>query len=264
MTLQINLDRIALDDIDFSKKTNPPKKFFTERRPVTSGLNSISSSSLSGVSTTGYTVTSANSSVAVSSLTGRIRITGNGGLTPNGVVTAALDTIPGNYYYLFIDRHVGSYINTLTLDVGVKIPSTPLDSDKGSLLGNSISMISNYTDKFAFFQALTDITYINIGFIGNNSSAYAEFDNLSLMDVTVPNDVEVISINGRFSSSTYQNSLFSHLTETDYYASGYDIISDGFKQYIHFPTNEINFYISSSSDYGYEGDGSLFIEGITK
>jgi hypothetical protein len=260
MALTINTQKMAVDDVDFSEKANSGKAFSISRRPVTTGLNNVSASSLIGSTTTGWYT---SGTVAVSLVSGRISIIGSGGSAPNGTVSVALDTIPGNYYLFSADKDNDS-VTDMTMSASTLIPSSPYSSDQG-YIKNFEDIGSAYIDKRIQFQAVSDITYLNFTVTATSSASYARFDSVSLLDLTIPNNLEVTSVNGRANTYNYGQSIIpvGQVTgEND--SSGYTVMSDGFVQYLHFPSNDLIFYITNSSDYGVHGDGSLFIEGVLK
>ncbi|MDA7495923.1 hypothetical protein N8469_00255 [bacterium] len=258
MALTINTQKIAVDDIDFSEKASSGKAYTSTRKPITSGLNSVSLASLTGTSTTGW---STNGTVALSLESGLIKITGSGGSAPNGIVTVALNTIPGNYYLFCADKNTSSGV-TMTMSAGVAIPSSPFAGDQKQIR-NFETITSSYTDKRIQFQAVSDITYLNFSVTGSSTSAYARIDHIFLIDLTLPNNLEVTSVNGR--AQTYNTPAEYNIASANNSSnSGYTVMSDGFVQYLFFPANDLVLYITNSSDYGVHGDGSLFIEGVLK
>ncbi len=263
MALTINTQKIAVDDIDFSEKASSGKAYSISRKPVSTGLNSVSANSLVGSSTTGWTTTG---SVAVSLESGRIKISGSGGSAPNGTVTVALDTIPGNYYLFSTDKDTSSNLGTggsFTMSASTKIPTSPYDSDQGYIV-NFENITSSYIDKRTQFKAVSDITYLNFTITSSNTSAYVRFDTVSLLDLTIPNNLEVTSVNGRANTYNYAGMVpIGQANNTDK-NSGYFVMSDGFVQYLYFPANDLIFYLTNATDYGVHGDGSLFIEGVLK
>lgn len=260
MALTINTQKIAVDDIDFSEKASSGKAYSITRKPITTGLNNVTASSLTGSSTTGWYT---SGSVAVSLVSGRINIAGSGGSAPNGTVSVALDTIPGNYYLFSADKDNDS-VTSMTMSASTFIPSSPYASDQG-YIRNFEDIGSSYIDKRIQFQAVSDITYLNFTVTASSTSAYARFDSVSLLDLTIPNNLEVTSVNGRANTYNYGQSILplgqANNTNNN---SGYFVMSDGFVQYLHFPANDLIFYVSLASDYGVHGDGSLFIEGVLK
>ena len=264
MALTINTQKIAVDDIDFSEKASSGKAYSISRKPVSTGLNSVTANSLVGSSTAGWTTTG---SVAVSLVSGRINIAGSGGSAPSGIVTVALDTIPGNYYLFSADKDASSNLGSggsFTMSASTKIPTSPFDTDQGYIV-NFENITSSYIDKRIQFKAVSDITYLNFTVYSSTTTAYVRFDSVSLLDLTIPNNLEVTSVNGRANAYNYGQSILPlGQADTTNQNSGYFVMSDGFVQYLYFPAKDLIFYITNSSDYGVHGDGSLFIEGVLK
>mgnify|MGYP003891987657 CR=1 FL=1 len=252
---------MAVDDVDFSEKASSGKPYTSTRKPVTTGLNSVSGSTLIGSTTTGWSTTG---SVSLSIVSGTLNIAGSGGLAPNGVVSVALDTIPGNYYLFSADKGLSSSIASLTMGVATLLPASPFSaSHEQGLIKGVENITSSYTDKRITFQAVSDITYLNFSIAAQNTGAYARIDSISLMDVTLPNNLEVTSVNGR-AQSYNSSSMYNIGRANETSNSGYTVMSDGFVKYLHFPYYDIHLYVSNLADYGIHGDGSLFIEGVLK
>ena len=259
MALTINTQRLAVDDVDFSEKANSGKAYSVSRKPVTSGLNGITQSGLTGGTTTGW---STNGTVAVSTESGLIKLTGTGGSAPNGTATVALDTIPGNYYLFNANKNTSTGVG-MTMSASVGIPSSPYASDQ-KRIRDFETITNSYTDKRIQFQAVSDITYLNFTVTASATSAFARLDHISLIDVTLPNNLEVTSVNGRANSYNYTAILPIGQVSGENDNSGYTVMSDGFVKYLYFPSNDLVFFITNNSDYGVHGDGSLFIEGVLK
>jgi hypothetical protein len=261
MALTINTQRMAVDDVDFSEKASSKQVYTNTRKPVTTGLNGVSGSTLTASTTTGWSTTG---SVSLSLASGTLNIAGSGGSAPNGVVSVALDTIPGNYYLFCADKSLSSSISSLTMSVATLLPASPFSaSHEQGLIKGVENITASYTDKRITFQAVSDITYLNFNIAAQNTGAYARIDSISLMDLTLPNNLEVTSVNGR-AQAYNSGSLYNIGRANETSNSGYTVMSDGFVKYLHFPNNDLVLYVANSTDYGVHGDGTLFIEGVLK
>ena len=115
------------------------------------------------------------------------------GSTGKSVIYLAATTTPGNYYAVQADYITGS--TAITSQVGVTA-SVPDSVDIDDL--NILEIGSSKTDTMFVFKAETETSYIfinieNVGAV--NTALSVRWDGLGMMDVSLPKNLEVRSVN---------------------------------------------------------------------
>lgn len=115
------------------------------------------------------------------------------GSTGKSVIYLTATTTPGNYYAVQADYITGSSLITSQVGVTSSVPDS-VDTDDLNIL----EIGSSKTDTMFTFKAETETSYIfisieNVGSV--DTSLNVRWDGIGIMDVSIPKNLEVRSVN---------------------------------------------------------------------